>query len=56
MMNMTEFIEKLKEEIREYLPEDVRGDTGILACIDSHFFHGSASLLWVCTYIKNLLR
>lgn len=26
MMNMTEFVEKLKDEIREYLPEDVRGD------------------------------
>ena len=26
MMNMTEFVGKLKEEIREYLPEDVRGD------------------------------
>ena len=26
MMNMTEFIEKLKDEVREYLPEDVRGD------------------------------
>ena len=26
MMDMKEFIEKLKDEVREYLPEDVRGD------------------------------
>ena len=26
MMNMTEFIKTLKDEIKEYLPEDVRGD------------------------------
>ena len=25
MMNMTEFTEKLKKEVREYLPEDVKG-------------------------------